>query len=71
MTNIRYIFRYLLGFALWNVDIAFCSSLRRFRSSLSPGTAAFLGPITQLHGWWHILAGYATYLQILSVAHHR
>ena len=59
---------YLLGFLLWNIDNKMCSSLKSIRSSMSnPG----LTPITQLHGWWHILAGYATHLHIQSCIHHR
>jgi hypothetical protein len=31
----------------------------------------FLTPLFQLHGWWHLLAGYATYMHILFCIHHR
>ena len=31
----------------------------------------FLAPLTQLHGWWHMLAGYASHLHIQSLLHHR
>ena len=30
-----------------------------------------LVPLTQLHGWWHIFAGYASYLHIVFCLHHR
>ena len=28
-------------------------------------------PFTQLHGWWHIFAGYASYIHIIYCLHHR
>ena len=31
----------------------------------------YLAPFTQLHGWWHLLAGYATYLHILACIQQR
>lgn len=31
----------------------------------------FTEPITQLHGWWHIFAGYASYIHIIYCLHHR
>ena len=34
---------------------------RSLRSALPP----VLRPFTQLHAWWHIFAGYATYIHIL------
>ena len=30
-----------------------------------------LSPLTQLHGWWHLMAGYATYVQILNCIQYR
>ena len=30
-----------------------------------------LGPVTQLHGWWHILVGYGNHLHIQACIHHR
>ena len=60
-------FMYLFGFFLWNVDNKMCQSLKTIRSNLNPG----LTPITQLHGWWHILAGYATHIHIQSCIFHR
>ena len=30
-----------------------------------------LVPFTQLHGWWHILAGYSSYLHVIFCLHHR
>lgn len=49
---------YLLGFILWNIDNQFCGSIRTLRHSLNPGVA----PLTQLHGYWHLCSGYATYM---------
>ena len=60
-------FRYAVGFILWNIDNGFCNQLQRLRMSTGPK----LAPITQLHGWWHLLAGYATHLHIQSCIHHR
>ena len=28
-------------------------------------------PITQLHGWWHIFAGYSSYMHIIYCLYHR
>ena len=28
-------------------------------------------PFTQLHGWWHVLAGYSSYIHIIYCLHHR
>eukprot|EP00092_Neocalanus_flemingeri_P007753 GFUD01008371.1.p1 GENE.GFUD01008371.1~~GFUD01008371.1.p1 ORF type:complete len:272 (+),score=72.00 GFUD01008371.1:154-969(+) len=48
------------GFLLWNIENQFCATVQSIRRS-SP---SFLKPFTQLHGWWHIMAGYATYMNI-------
>ncbi|XP_014239336.1 alkaline ceramidase 3 [Cimex lectularius] len=56
---------YLFGFFLWNLDNIFCSSLQAVRNNLPNA----LNPLTQLHGWWHCLAGYGTYLQVLFTIH--
>lgn len=61
-------FRYLGGFIVWNIDNFFCSSLRGLRESNMPSG---LKPLTQLHGWWHVLAGYATYMHILHCIFYR
>ena len=42
---------YIFGFLLWNIDNEMCQSIQKIRSNMSPGFT----PITQLHGWWHIL----------------
>lgn len=64
-------FMYLGGFMLWNVDNLFCSQLTSLRSQYTANGLRGLAQVTQLHGWWHLLAGYATYLHILSCIHHR
>ena len=55
---------YLIGFFLWNVDNLFCPTVKRVRYEVSP---AALRPFTQLHGWWHACAGYATYIQVRAL----
>lgn len=30
-----------------------------------------IAPFTQLHGWWHVLAGYSSYMHIIYCLHHR
>ncbi|KAL1115631.1 hypothetical protein AAG570_005921 [Ranatra chinensis] len=52
---------YLFGFFLWNIDNVFCSHLRALRNNIP----TLLDPLTQLHGWWHCMAGYGTYLQVI------
>lgn len=63
------IFFYYTGFGLWCVDNFACEWLRGLRTSgaLPP----LLAPITQLHAWWHLCAGYGAYLHILFCAHSR
>ncbi|CAL8095111.1 unnamed protein product [Orchesella dallaii] len=60
-------FMYTFGFGLWNIDNQLCPQLTDLRTKLP----RYLGPATQLHAWWHILAGYATYLHILFEIHAR
>jgi len=61
------IFMYVFGFGLWNIDNQMCRQITDVRA-LMPRT---LKPFTQLHAWWHILAGYATHLHILFGIHAR
>jgi len=58
---------YLAGFILWNLDNHQCPTLVSMRAHLPP----LLQPLLQFHAWWHILAGYATYLNIQHCLHHR
>ena len=43
------------------MDNLACDKLEIVRSFLP----TFLSPVMQLHGWWHIFAGYATYMHII------
>ncbi|XP_077970871.1 alkaline ceramidase 3-like [Styela clava] len=52
-------FCYGLGFTLWNIDNLFCQSLRETRGRIS------IGPVLQLHSWWHFFTAYGTYLHIV------
>ncbi|XP_023335409.1 alkaline ceramidase 3 [Eurytemora carolleeae] len=58
---------YAVAFLIWNIDNHFCSHLQEFRKGKSTGVAA----LSQLHAWWHLLAGYSTYLHILFSSHFR
>ncbi|XP_077863211.1 alkaline ceramidase 3-like, partial [Saccoglossus kowalevskii] len=52
---------YLLGFILWNVDNHFCDHIRKMRhQAITP-----FKPITQIHAWWHVLAGLGTMMQLM------
>ena len=64
---------YGVGFILWNVDNNFCNNITALRETRLESNVALkvLSPLTQLHGWWHIMAGYATYLHILNCIQHR
>ena len=53
---------------LWSVDNLACDKLEVLRKT---SQLAFLAPFTQLHGWWHALAGYATYMHIVFCICHR
>jgi len=59
---------FLLGFLCWNIDNEFCPGIRTIRSQLNP---LGLSPVTQLHGWWHILVGYGNHLHIQAKIFHR
>eukprot|EP01137_Pigoraptor_chileana_P008171 Opistho-2@54641 len=58
---------YGFGFFLWNIDNNFCHHLRNTRDESHPAVA----PVYQLHAWWHIFTGYATYLQIIFCLYYR
>merc|ERR1719369_2165645 len=55
------------GVILWNFENQFCPSVQNVRTYLP----SLLSPVTQLHGWWHIMAGYATYMNIQFSVYHR
>nr|XP_018907790.1 PREDICTED: alkaline ceramidase 3 [Bemisia tabaci] len=59
------IFFFVFGFSLWIIDKAACSQLTSLRARIP----VYFNPVTQLHSWWHIFAGYASYLQILLCIH--
>ena len=63
----------IIAFICWNVDNVFCGQLRhtRIKTFGSHHVLRYLSPITQLHGWWHLLAGYAFYIQILACIQQR
>jgi len=58
---------YGVGFLLWNIENQFCRTVQSVRAAVP----SFLKPFTQLHGWWHIMAGYATYMNIQFSIFHR
>merc|ERR1712018_268463 len=64
---------YGIGFALWNIDNNFCPQITDLRENKlsSNDVLKTLSPLTQLHGWWHLMAGYATYLHIINCIQHR
>ena len=62
------ILNYGVGFALWNIDNQLCPDLSHMRYRY---VAKTLRPLTQFHALWHLLAGYATYLQILTCLYYR
>ena len=66
--------RWIVIFSQWcHVSLTYssdnhqCPGISYIRSSLP----AALQPATQLHAWWHLLAGYASYLNIQHCVHHR
>ena len=63
----------IIGFLFWNLDNLYCDQLSNIRERRlrEHSILTYLSPITQLHGWWHIFAGCATYAQILSCIEHR
>ncbi|CAH1245374.1 ACER3 [Branchiostoma lanceolatum] len=52
---------YGTGFIIWNIDNFFCHNIREFRGTLTSPWR----PLTQLHAWWHLLAGLGTYIHVL------
>jgi dihydroceramidase len=58
---------YIVGVILWVMEVQLCLKLRQVRDSLSWP----LQPVTQLHGWWHLLSGGGSHLHILFSSHMR
>ncbi|RKP40095.1 ceramidase, partial [Dimargaris cristalligena] len=52
---------FLSGFAMWNLDNAFCSALQELRHTVGMPWAVVL----QFHGWWHALTAVGCYGFIL------
>ncbi|XP_037075250.1 alkaline ceramidase 3-like [Pollicipes pollicipes] len=52
---------YVTAVSLWNIDNHLCGPISQLRTRLP----SFLRPFTQLHAWWHLFAGYASYIHIL------
>ena len=63
----------MIAFGLWNIDTSFCEKLTNIRErTLRPSPILkFLSPLTQLHGWWHIIGGYGFYLQLYACVQQR
>ena len=62
-----------IAFILWNIDNNFCDHLTntRLRILKPDPVLKYLAPLTQLHGLWHLLSGYAYYLQVYACVHQR
>ena len=62
-----------IAFLLWNIDNNYCGQLRNTRENVMKPSPLlrYLLPLTQLHGWWHVLSGYAFYLQIFACVQQR
>ena len=62
-----------ISFVLWNIDNSFCDQLTntRMRILRPDPVLKYLTPLTQLHGLWHLLSGYAYYLQVFACVQQR
>ncbi|XP_065196013.1 alkaline ceramidase 3-like [Sycon ciliatum] len=56
---------YLLGMAVWKVDVHLCAALRDLRAT---GPGSFAPVLLEFHAWWHLLAGLGTYIHIVIMA---
>ncbi|KAF3393028.1 Alkaline ceramidase 3 [Talaromyces pinophilus] len=52
---------FLGGFAIWNLDNFFCSTLRTWRQQIGLPW----GILLEGHGWWHLMTGIGAYLYII------
>ncbi|KAF9895428.1 hypothetical protein FE257_000334 [Aspergillus nanangensis] len=52
---------FLGGFAIWNLDNHFCSTIRVWRREVGLPW----GIILEGHGWWHVMTGIGAYLYIV------
>lgn len=57
----RGLIAFVSGFAIWNLDNAFCATLTRWREAVG-----FWGFLLEGHAWWHILTGWGSYLVFSS-----
>ncbi|XP_070538683.1 alkaline ceramidase 3-like [Ptychodera flava] len=60
-------FVYFMGFVVWNIDNIYCKDIRTLRSNL----IGPLRPVTQLHAWWHVFAGFGTLICVMFSVHVR
>ncbi|KIX07955.1 uncharacterized protein Z518_02609 [Rhinocladiella mackenziei CBS 650.93] len=51
---------FALGFLIWNLDRAFCSTIRGWRREIGLPW----GILLEGHGWWHIFTGIAQYFNL-------
>jgi len=52
---------FLGGFALWNLDNAYCSTARRWRHEIGLPW----GILLEGHGWWHLMTGIGSYFYLV------
>ncbi|KAL3420759.1 alkaline phytoceramidase [Phlyctema vagabunda] len=52
---------FLGGFAIWNLDNIYCSTIRRWRHQVGLPW----GIVLEGHGWWHIMTGTGAYFYIV------
>jgi len=52
---------FLGGFAVWNLDDMYCSTLRRWRHAIGLPW----GIVLEGHGWWHLMTGIGAYFYIV------
>ncbi|KAK9463953.1 ceramidase [Lipomyces oligophaga] len=58
---------FLSGYAIWNLDIHFCSHIRHARRTIGMP----YGFILEFHGWWHILTGLGVYYYLVFLEYLR
>ncbi|KAK6582361.1 hypothetical protein PZA11_004769 [Diplocarpon coronariae] len=52
---------FLGGFGIWNLDNAFCSTIRRWRHQVGLPW----GIVLEGHGWWHLMTGVGAYYYVV------
>jgi dihydroceramidase len=53
---------FVSGFGLWNIDNYYCQYLRDAREWLTDHNLGYLGHLTQLHGYWHLMTNYGAFV---------